>query len=190
MRFLSTVKSSLGRFLRAEDGTASLEFVIVFPIFFSFFLMTYESGMISARHVMLERGVDFAVRDVRIGSMAAPSRDLLRARICEVAMIIPDCETQLQVEMLRRDPRAWVAVDPQIRCIDRGAASQPVVEFTNGGNNHLMILRVCARIDPLLPTTGLGKVIVDNNTNGAAGGSYALVASAAFVVEPYIPPPS
>lgn len=185
MRLLSDIGNFWTRFARAEEGTASLEFVIVFPVFFGFFLMTYESGMISARHVMLERGVDIAVRDVRIGSMAAPSRELLRTRICEVALIIPDCENQLQVEMIVRDPRAWVPVDPVVRCIDRGVATQPVIEFTNGGNNNLVFLKVCVRIDPLLPTTGLGKVIVDNNSGSAAGGSYALVSRAAFVVEPF-----
>jgi hypothetical protein len=72
-----------------------------------------------------------------------------------------------------------------VTCIDRGAAAQPVVEFTNGGNNELMVLRACARIDPLLPTTGIGKAIVDNNSGSAAGGSYALISTAAFVVEPF-----
>ena len=185
MLTLSALKDFCARFAHAEDGTASLEFVIVFPVFFGFFLMTYESGMISARHVMLERGVDIAVRDVRIGSMAAPSRELLRARICEVALIIPDCENQLQVEMIRRNPRSWVAIDPRVQCIDRGAVSQPVIEFTNGENNELIFLKVCVRFDPMLPTTGLGKTIVDNNSSSAAGGSYALVSRAAFVVEPF-----
>lgn len=175
----------LRRFAQCERGTASLEFVIVFPIFFGFFLMTYESGMVSAQHVMLERGVDIAVRDVRIGQIATPSRDVLRTRICETAMIIPDCENQLQIELVQRDPRSWTDLSTTISCIDRGAASQPVVSFTNGGNNDVMVLRACLRIDPLLPTTGLGKVIVDNNSSSAADGSLAILAQSAFVVEPF-----
>ena len=179
------IKLLLRRFAREEEGMTSIEFVLVFPVFFTFFLMTYESGMISARHVMLERGVDIAVRDVRIGVMPVPTRGLLRERICEVAGIIPDCENQLELEMMRRDPANWTAVSSTVRCIDRGAVSQPVVEFTNGGNNELMILRACVRIDPFLPTTGLGKAIADNNSGSAAGGSYALVSMSAFVVEPF-----
>ena len=173
------------RFAECERGVASLEFAIVFPVFFTFFLMTYESGMVSLQHVMLERGVDLAVRDVRIGVMSTPTAERLKERICEEAGIIPNCETQLQLEMTRRDPRAWVNLSNQVRCIDRSLSSQPVVEFTNGDNNDVMVLRACVRIDPVLPTTGLGKSIVANNDNDAAGGSVALVAYSAFVIEPF-----
>ena len=178
-------RSFLQRFAQCEKGTASLEFVIVFPIFFAFFLMTYESGMVNAQHVMLERGVDIAIRDVRIGKIANPTPDRLRERICETALIIPDCEAQLQVEMVMRDPRAWIDVPAKIRCIDRSLTVQPVVTFTNGENNDMMVLKACVRIDPLLPTTGLGKVIVGSNSSDAADGSLALVAYSAFVIEPF-----
>jgi hypothetical protein len=185
MRILSAIKCGLSRFARSEDGSSTIEFVLVFPIFFGFLMMTYESGMISTRHVMLEHGVDVAVREVRIGLMPVPSRDLLRTSICDAALIIPDCENQLQIELLRRDPRAWANIPDAVTCIDRGAASQPVVEFTNGTNNELMVLRACARFDPVLPTGTLGKTIIDSNSSSAAAGSYALVSMSAFVVEPF-----
>lgn len=195
MRGLSSLKSALQRFRHDEDGVVTVEFVLIFPIFISLFLMTYESGIISLRHVMLERGVDIAARDVRIGAMAVPTADLLRTRICEVARIIPDCENQLEVEMLRRNIRNW-SNDPAIgpvRCIHRGGAAQPSVAFDNTGNNDLMYVRVCARIDPVLPTSAIGKNKVSlsasindsNSGDAAAGSSYALVSSTAFVVEPF-----
>lgn len=173
------------QFWAAEDGVVTVEFVIVFPIFFMFFLMTIELGMTSVQHVMLERGVDLAVRDVRIGRMANPTRDNLRERICDIAAIIPDCINQLELEMVRRNPRNWATISPAVRCIDRDADVQPVVEFTNGNNNELLILRACARIDPFMPTTGLGKTIAESNDNPAAQGSYALSSTAAFVIEPF-----
>jgi hypothetical protein len=175
----------LRRFRDNEDGVVTVEFVIVFPVFMTFFLMTYESGMISLRHFALERAVDVAVRDVRIGAIANPTRNNLRARICAAAQLLPDCENQLQLEMIRRDPRNWVDVPGQVQCIDRGASVQPVVTFTNGGNNELIFLRACIRLDPVLPTSLLGRTIVEANTSSAAGGSYALVATTAFVVEPF-----
>ena len=183
--------SALGRWIRhfaeCESGVVTVEFVLVFPLFFMFFLMTYESGMISIRNVMLERGVDIAVREVRIGRMANPTREKLRERICEVAQIIPDCINQMELEMIRRSPRAWSAVDPNIKCIDKSVAVQPVVEFTGGGNNELLILRACARFDPSL---GAGKLSLIGNAIRAdstpqAAGTYALVAVTAFVVEPF-----
>lgn len=186
MMVLRSLKSLAQRFSREEDGTTSLEFVIVFPVFFGMFLMTYESGMISARHVMLERGVDMAIREVRIGAMPNPTRDSLRERICDIAGIIPDCMNQLEIELLQRDPMNWVAVSPTVRCIDRGEVLQDPVTIDPLGNNQLMVLRACARIDPFLPTSGLGKAIVENNSGAASGGSYALVSMGAFVVEPFL----
>lgn len=176
---------SLRSFIAEDSGTVTVEFVLIFPIFMLFFLMTYESGMISLRNTMLDRGVDLAVRDVRLGSIANPTRENLRNRICERAGIIPDCINQLQVEMLRRDPRNWVGLDPQVPCIDRSEQVQPATTFVNGSNNELLFLRVCARFDPVLPTTGIGKAIVEANDNAAAQGSYAIISTAAFVIEPF-----
>lgn len=185
---MSRVAQSFARrFFASQAGTASVEFVLAVPILFMFFLMTYESGMISLRNVMLERGVDIAVRDVRIGRMAAPTREALRDRICEVARIIPDCANQMELEMIRRDPRNWVAVDSRVKCVDRSVSVQPTVEFTNGGNNDLLILRACARFDPILPVGDLALIgnAIRAESSDAAGGSYALVATSAFVVEPF-----
>ena len=180
-QFLNFLKD----FANDTRGVTSIEFVLAFPIFFGFFLMTYESGMISVKHVMLERGVDIAVRDVRIGRMPNPTRDQLRTRICAVALIIPDCEAQLDLEMLRRDPTAWVALPAEVECINRGDLNEEEEDIDTTANNELMFLRVCARIDPLLPTSGLGRAIVRANDNDFDGGSLKLVSIAAFVVEPF-----
>lgn len=182
-------RRSIQRFLRdfrkSEDGVVTIEFVILFPVFFFFFLMTVEKGITSLQHVMLERGVDVTVREIRIGRIANPSRNALKARICEAAAIIPDCENQLDIELLNNDLRNWSAMNQPIQCVDRGEEPEPDSVVPTGGNNALMFIRVCARIDPLMPTTGLGKAIADNNSGSAAGGSYALVSTAAFVIEPF-----
>lgn len=181
-------------FAKDDRGTASLEFVIIFPVFFAMFLMTYESGMVNIRHVMLERGVDIAVRDVRIGSVVTPDRDWFRTRICQVATIINNCTTDLEIEMIQRDPAAWAAVPTAVRCVDRGDVTVDNSNIEGLDNNQLMVIRACLRIDPYLPTTAIGRTrvpslgqsIIDNNTSAAAGGSLALVSTAAFVVEPYM----
>ena len=181
-RILHRIKA----FADDESGVVTAEFMIVFPIFFGFFLMTYEQGMISLRNVMLERGVDMAVREVRIGAMPEPTGPLLKTAICGYALILPDCEDQIELEMVVRDVRNWVDIPARVRCIDRRVTTQASVDFVNGGNNKLVFLRACIRLDPMMPTTGIGRAIVDAaDGNDAAGGSYALVASAAFVVEPF-----
>jgi hypothetical protein len=192
MRGLNALRSTLQRFRRDDSGVVTVEFVLIFPIFFSIFLMTYESGMISLRHVMLERGVDVTVRDIRIGQLVDPSLADLRTSICDVAGIIPDCEAQLQVELLPNDLRNWTTVNGTVQCVDRGDPGSTPDKITNGGNNELMFLRACARIDPILPSSAIGKnkislsaAIEASGTSTAAAGSYALVSTAAFVIEPF-----
>lgn len=186
------MRNLIQRFLKDDGGTASIEIVLVFPVFFGFFLMTYESGVYSSRQVMLEHGVDVTVRDVRIGRIDETDSDQLRTAlregICDNARILPDCMNQLEVELIQRDPRMpWVPLDNNVRCVDRGNLNNPFDgTLDDTGNNELMFLRACIRIDPFLPTSNLGKAFINANAgNSAAGQSYALVASSAFVVEPF-----
>ncbi|MFG5383288.1 TadE/TadG family type IV pilus assembly protein [Yoonia sp. R2-816] len=183
---LRSVADTLKTFARDEDGTASLEFVLAFPIFMLFFGMTYENGMISLRHVMLERGVDLAVRDIRIGRVTDPSRERIKTDICDYSLIIPDCMNQLQLEVLVRDPHTWVAVPPEVTCVDRGDPDDADNTPNVLGNNQLVFLKACARFDPVMPTTGIGRAITKAaEGDTAAGGSYALVTRASFVIEPF-----
>lgn len=186
------MKSLFHRFLEDESGTASVEIVLVFPVFLGFFLTTYESGVYSSRQVMLEHGVDVTVRDVRIGVIDQTDvfalRDALRESICEAAAILPDCMNQLEVELIQREPRNWSALDPDIRCVDRGNLSNPFdgTGIDTTSNNELVFLRACIRINPFIPTSNLGKAFIAANAgDSAAGESYALVATSAFVVEPF-----
>lgn len=181
--------ANLRKFRRSEDGVVTLVFVIVFPVFLIFFFMTFENGIVNLRQVMLERGVDLAVRDIRIGDIKGTDNDQLnedvRKRICEIAGVIPNCESQLRIEMIRRDVRDWVPIDPAVQCVDRSNPDQPNPVFDPYGNNELMYLRACARVNPFLPTTGIGLRLTESADNPVAGGSYAIVSSAAFVIEPF-----
>lgn len=186
------MKTLLRQFFKDDTGVVSVEFVLIFPVFFGFFLMTYESGVYLTRQVMLEHAVDVTVRNVRIGQIDETDTDLLRAAlrdsICSNAEILPECLSQLEVEMIQRDPRAaWVPLDANIRCVDRGNMNDPFDgTLDTTANNELMFLRVCIRIDPFLPTSNLGKAFIAGNAGSStAGDSYALVATAAFVVEPF-----
>lgn len=179
--FFHKARRQLRRFVRRDDGTASIEIVIILPVFMFFFMSAYEGGMVSMRHMMMERGLDLAVRDVRIGRLLDPTHEELKTRICKYSSIIPDCNEQLQLEMVVMDINNWgTQLDGAIKCIDRALTVQPAVQFTHGDNNELMVLQVCTLFDPVVPTSGLGKYIPKKS-----GGAYALVASSAFVMEPF-----
>mgnify|MGYP002779623911 CR=1 FL=1 len=183
-------RGALARFLRSEDGSVTIEFALLFPVFFGFFLSTFELGMVMTRQVMLDRGVDMAVREVRTNAIVAPpgSDDrvralalhaLVKAAVCDRAAMIPDCLNQLRLELVRVDPRDYATLSADVDCVDRTQPMQDPRDFTATDPNLLYVMRACSLFDPYLPFTGLGARIPRES-----GGAYALVSTTAFVVEP------
>jgi hypothetical protein len=169
------------RFGRDEGGATSIEFVILFPLFIGIFFAAFESGFMMLRNVMLERSVDLAVRDLRLGTPTPPTFDELKQTICERTHFIDDCLDVVQVELRPVDMTTWGPLDGPPRCIDVESTIDPFdqTEYSVGSNNELMLVRVCALFQPMFPTTGLG---LGMRYDGE--GNYALVATSAFVNEP------
>lgn len=169
----------LRRFLRGEDGNATVEFSILFLPMFTFLLSAVEVGMIHVNHTMLERAMDMTVRDIRLGTGAVPQHDAIKDMICERAGFIEDCGNNLRLEMIRLNPRAWTGIPANADCTDQSEDVQPVRSFVSGAANDLMFLRACAKFDPVFPTIGMGEnMIIDG------AGKFALISSSAFVQEP------
>ncbi len=166
-----------------QDGNATIEFVFLFPAFMFLFLTGFESGYYMVRNVMLERAVDVAVRDVRLGNGNVPSFVALKQRICEQAAIIPDCVDSVQIEMqpIAIAPGGTAAVRTAAKCVDKMSNDDPLTGTTYdvGTENEMMMVRVCALSQPLFPSTGIG---VGMQMDGE--GNYAIVATTAFVNEP------
>lgn len=168
----------LRRLRRREEGTATVEFVILFPVFITLVISGFEAGMLMTRQLMLERGLDMTMRSVRLGKVGGTSDDVKKA-ICDASIIIPDCMNVVMLEMQKIDKKTWN--DPLVgnRCVERGADVQPKTTFTPGGSGELMIIRACAVFDPMFPATGLGVHLPRD-----ASGGYRLMATSAFVYEP------
>jgi hypothetical protein len=169
------------RFARSEDGSATIEFVLLFPLFVALFLATFEMGMLMTRQMMLDRGVDLAVRDVRLGRLDPVTHDTLKRRICANAPLIRDCMNQLRVEMRPADPRNWDA--PGVSrdgadCINRAEKAEPLRAFLPGQPNELMLIRACALINPYFPSSAIGRRVAGEK------GYFELVSATAFVIEP------
>lgn len=172
------------RFKRSENGSATVEFVILFPIFIFIFLMGFESGYYMVRNVMLERAVDITSRDIKLGNGNIPQFQHLKANICAQAGIIPDCMNSLQVELQRIDavPGATAALRGNAKCNDKNATTQDnqnATFYDVGSANNVLMLRVCALSEPLFPTTGIG---VGMKVQGKD--DYAIVATTVLVAEP------
>lgn len=173
------LRNCLSGFRRGEGGQATIEFAITFPAMLFFLLSGVELGMVTLQHAMLERGLDIVVRDIRLGTGSAPQHNDIKEMICDEAGFIDDCYNNLRLEMIQVDPFNWVGLNGAADCTDASQPVSPVRSFVNGQDNELMILRACAKIDPVFPTVGLGA-----NLNKDEAGMFSLVAVSAFVQEP------
>lgn len=167
------------RAVRSEEGAATIPFVIFVPFFMTLVISSVELGMLMLRDVMLQRGLDMAVRDLRLGTWSNPTHATLKTRICANAAILPNCEANLLVELRPVSKVTWEPLNSGAVCVDRSQELQPVTEFTAGVSNDMMLIRACIKFNPIFPTTGLG---LSMPKDGA--GQYALVAATAFVNEP------
>ncbi|OWU69031.1 TadE/TadG family type IV pilus assembly protein [Marinibacterium profundimaris] len=171
--------AALRRFRRSEKGSSTIEFAITVPAMLLMLASAVELGMVSLQHGMLESAMDQVVRDIRLGTGSAPQHDEIKDRICERAGFIDDCRQSLRLEMIQVDPQNWVSPPDRVDCTDKSEEVSPVRNFVNGLDNELMILRACAKIDPVFGAWGLGANMVKDGA-----GQYSLVSSTAFVQEP------
>jgi Flp pilus assembly protein TadG len=178
---LSLLHRRASRLRRDESGSSTVEFVMLFPLFTAIFLAAFESGYLMLRNVMLERSVDLAVRELRLGDPQPPSFNEFKQQICENTWFVSDCTSRVQVQLRPVDMTTWGPLNGDPRCIDVASTIDPFdqTEYLVGGNNELMMVRVCALFRPLFPTTGLGL-----NMQYDGEGNYSLVVTTAFVNEP------
>lgn len=179
-RMTSTLRRFASCFARDEAGNANtMAFAIWTPAFLLLLGTAIEVGVYTARATLLERGMDMVSRDIRLDTGIPPQHDQIKNRICELAAIIPNCEQTLRLEMIPQDMRNWTAVNPVADCIDRAETVQPMRSFTPGTENQTMILRACAKLEPLLPMTWLSTALARDSK-----GDFGVVAISAFVQEP------
>lgn len=169
----------LRRFRRDQSGTATVEFIVIVPFFIMFITFAVELGMLSLRAALLERGLDIAVREVRLGTGTAPEHDQIKEIICANASVISDCDTKLRLEMIPTDLRNLTTFDETPDCTDASEPSNPVRTFIPGAENQLMLLRACLKYTPFYPNYMLGSLLVKD-----AAGDVALTTVSAFVQEP------
>ncbi|MFT6913008.1 MAG: Flp pilus assembly protein TadG [Paracoccaceae bacterium] len=173
------LRRALRRFLKVERGTATIEFVLVFPPLMLLFISAFEAGLMQVRHTMLDQGLDKSVRTLRLGTNAPLAYADLKQAICDGAGLIPNCMDNLKLEMVRIDPQTTMNVTVHADCVDRAEPLAPVREYAVGDENDLMLLRACVLFDPMFPTTGLGFQMPKKS-----GDAYALVSMSSYVSEP------
>jgi len=174
-RFLSQYRAFRGD----DQGTSTLEFLMVFPIFCFLIMAAYEVGHFTTVSAMLDRGLDQAVRDVRIGRNPDVTLSSLRSATCQYSRRIRNCEERLHIQLQPIEARGFVAPAQVASCIDVTTGLAPLNEFVDGGANELMLVRACVVVDPVFPSAILGAGVTQN-----ADSTYSIVTTSAFVNEP------
>ena len=169
------------RFLRSATGGATVEFVIVFPLFVAIFMSSFEASMLLIRQLMLDRALDVTMREVRVSPGQTFPRDIMRRDICDAARILPDCETSLVVEITPIGRQTYALPNGGATCVERGGAALPGGNHTSGVPDQLMLVRACYTVRPFFPSSILGTELVRDS---ASEGEYSIAAASAFSQEP------
>ncbi|MEM8871218.1 MAG: TadE family protein [Pseudomonadota bacterium] len=173
-RFLQRLKA----FRRQQDGSSTVEFVIIFPAVIALVFGVIESGWLMTRYMMLDRGLDITVREVRLGLMDPVSHDKIRNSICLHSKILPACETTLVVELVPLGE-----FNPQANCFPRNEETpNPVLNVDPSKNlrSEIMFIRACSNVDPMLPGLEFGLLLPKDTATGA----HQMISYSAFMNEP------
>lgn len=180
---MTRLRSLFAAFRKDDRGTASIEFVVMFPLVFAMFYASFESGYMVLRAAMLERSLDLTVRDLRLGNLKNPTVEYLQQRLCSRTDMFDDCENSVTLELTRVTtsfnnlPTVDAVCQRRDPDITAGTQSNTV---NTGQENELMVVRACMVVDALFPTAFMGVNIAMADANG----TYSLVATSAFVNEP------
>lgn len=180
MGFWAGLKHRARQAIRREDGTATVEFVILFPALMTLFLSSFEVSVLLLRTVMLDKALDSTVRQLRLGMVAPSTAEELRSVLCARAPIIHDCSESLLVELQPISTSNWVLPSGTATCSEKDAEIQPAVSVTFGAKNDLMLVRACAKVDPFFAPSDWIMNLVPTDV----AGQQAVVAYSTFVNEP------
>lgn len=169
----------LRRFRRSQQGSATVEFVILVPLVLTMLFTAIDFGVVMLRQVFLDRAVDMASREVRLGQLNGGFNGF-RDRICARSFLLPNCQQTIAIEMRPVDTVTWAGLNQPAQCVNRQENIAPILAFIPGaGAQELMLIRVCVAADPFIALTPMVLGMQELSTGG-----FALVARTAWVNEP------
>lgn len=169
----------LRRFKRDENGQMLIEFALAIPLIFTLFMTSVEMGIYSMRQMFLDRGLDMAVRNVRLNTGVNYTHHDIKVMICDYSGFLEDCETALKLELRPVNPRAFASFDSPEDCADISQPVTPSRTFVHGGEHDLMLVQACYMFDPVFPTSGLGYALTKDGS-----GRSKMISLSGFVQEP------
>lgn len=165
--------------LRAdEEGGATVEFVLILPVFLLVFLSAIETGLLVVRQALLERAAGITLREIKIDGTGSVSLSQRKQDFCEASILFSQCEQTVFFAFDTIDTESWDLSGNSTGCVDATNTVAPVTEFSPGLSSEVSVIRLCALFDPIFPSTGLGAKL-----QRTEAGQFAQVVHAAFVSE-------
>lgn len=178
MPVVRKISAKLQGFLKDTSAAATVEFIILFPMLIWIVFSTFEIGWLTTRQMMLNRGLNLTIRDLRLGRIDQPTHEKLKLTVCDRASILKDCTSSIHLELV---PMTLAGGIPKTSatCVDRTGEIDPVENFSAGIEEDIMFVRACVIVDPMLPGMGIGAQLHKDPTGG-----FSMVAYSAFKREP------
>ena len=169
----------LRRFGKDDNWNMMVEFALALPLLFTIFLTSVEMGIYALRQNFLDRGLDMAIRDVRLNTGANYTHKQVKDLICGYSGFLKDCDFALKLEMTPINARSFSGFAGSAECADVSQPVTPSTTFVHGSEHQLMLMRACYMFEPVFPTTGLGYSFTKDGS-----GRVKMVSLSAFVQEP------
>jgi hypothetical protein len=164
--------------LADEEGSATVEFVVILPVFLLVLLSAIETGMLVVRQSLLERAAGITLREIKIDGSGSGSLSQHKQDFCEASILFAQCEQTVFFTFDTLDTDSWDLSGISSGCADATETVSPVTQFSPGLSSEISVIRICALFDPIFPSNGLGAKLQQTDA-----GQFAQVVHAAFVSE-------
>lgn len=173
------LKTKLGKLARSERGTMTLEFAFIAPMLLALIMGIIEFGLLALRVTTLDGAVSSASRAIYTGGVV--TREGLEEMICDELTLFSDCRNDIRLQAIELQGFDENPSNVSIECADSTNLNfQPASTFQTGSGGSIILVRVCATVDLILPYWGLGTFIEKTE-----GGRAQIVSSLAFKNEPF-----
>lgn len=177
---ITHIKNRLNRFRKEDAGAIyTLEFAVMFPVLCMTLFYGVELTTHANRQFQLDRGLEVTTRIIRLNTAIEYSHDDLKQAICDNAGGLDDCESNMRLELLPMDLRAYTGLPSTADCTNSPLTVTPVRGWSLGEQHELMVMRACYEYIPFMSSLGLGKLL-----GSGENGKGEMIAISAFVQEP------
>jgi len=172
-------KSFLRRLFGNDDGVVAIEFGALALPFIVIIVITFETATVFLAGMVMDFGMSRAARFVQTGQAAQAnlSEDGFKAMICDTAVILPNCQANLKVDVTKFD--AFTDAEfPSMRKPNGDLKDDEDFNYDIGQTESTVVVRVAYEW-PILSS------VINSGLGNMNNGNRLLISSWAFKNEPF-----